>query len=162
MLDFEGYKVMFEQFGSYVWCIFVEGGVVQFVIIDFIQLNGLCFLFDECLLYVVEFGLSYDVVIFLVICVYEMMVEGLVNGCDFVMVDVGLLDGICCDVQGNIWFLVVDGVYVFVFDGMLLGKIFVLQVVLNLCFGGLCGNWLFIIVMIGFYMIVVNVLVVQF
>lgn len=56
----------------------------------------------------------------------------------------GFFDGFRLDTQGRIWTSARDGVRCYHPDGALLGKIFILEVVSNVCFGGPKRDRLFI------------------
>ena len=56
----------------------------------------------------------------------------------------GLVDGMKCDEQGNIWVTGPDGVWVFASDGELLGIVKIPESVGNISFGGPNWNWLFV------------------
>lgn len=152
--DYEGYQVESEIGVCNVYCIDGDSGDISFVSGDLECFNGLVFFIDESRFYIVDIGFMYCVGGLYYICVFD-VVEGVMfkGGEVFVIIDLGLVDGFWLDVYGNIWILVGDGVYCYVLDGILLGKILILEVVFNVVFGGLCGNCFFIIVIILLYVV---------
>lgn len=80
------------------------------------------------------------------------MVDGvkLTNKCQLIDAGRGCIEGIKCDVDGNIWagagWVVregYDGVHCYAPDATLLGKILLPETCANLCFGGMRRNRLF-------------------
>jgi len=83
--------------------------------------------------------------------VFDVVDDGrLVNKRPFYDMDPALADGICCDMDGNIWASAgwagegQDGVHIITPEGKLIGKIHLPEIVSNLCFGGIKRNRLFI------------------
>lgn len=56
----------------------------------------------------------------------------------------GASDGFRIDVNGNLWTSAADGVHCIAPDGTLMGKIFVPELVSNLCFGGRARHEMYI------------------
>lgn len=129
-----------------------RNGALTSVVDDFDMPNGLCFSPDERLLYVADSGKPHH------IRVFDVREDGtLGNGRVFCTLDVGIPDGIKCDVDGRVWSSAGDGVHVFSVGGSLLGKIITPdapgrfdpnkigpEVPANLCFGGADWQTLFV------------------
>lgn len=121
--------------------------------------NGLCFSPDESTFYLIESGsvprnlYAYDVV------------DGgrrIANKRLLVDAGPGAMDGMRCDVDGNIWMgwgmgdASLDGVNVFNPDGRLIGRINLPERCANLCFGGTYRNRLFMAASKSVYSVYVN------
>jgi len=112
--------------------------------------NGLCFSPDFRKLYISDTGVSHKSGHPRQILVYDVVDHArLSNGQVFCDMGSALADGICCDMDGNVWSSAgwagegEDGVHVFAPDGALIGKIHLPESVANLCFGGVKRNRLF-------------------
>jgi len=68
----------------------------------------------------------------------------------------GHSDGFRCDSDGNIWTSAADGVHCISPSGVLMGKIFVPELVSNVCFGGRAKHRLFITATTSIYSIILN------
>ncbi len=154
--NFEGYRADPEQEARHVFRIDPVTGVVEPVVSDFVQPNGLCFSPDETRLYIAESGSSHDESVPSVIRQFDVAGNRLTDAGVFASIDQGLPDGMRTDVAGNLWSSAADGVHCFAPDGRLLGKILVPEVVSNLCFGGPDGHRLFITAKTSVYRIFVD------
>jgi gluconolactonase len=155
--DYEGYKADPEQQTRNVYRLDPETGVLDIVIDDFGQPNGLAFSPDETKLYVADSSSSHDITRPRHIRVFDVE-DGkrLTNGREFCALDKGLPDGFRLDTAGNLWTSAADGVHCFSPEGQLLGKILVPQTVANLTFGGPRKNRLFITATKSLYAIYVT------
>ena len=107
--------------------------------------NGLCFSPDESLLYINDTPGAY-------INVYDVAADGTIsNGRRFAegigdgdLEKGGLVDGMKCDEQGNIWVTGPDGVWVFSAEGEHLGVVGIPESVGNLTWGGPDWHTLFV------------------
>jgi len=112
---------------------------------DFIQPNGIAFSPDERVLYIVDTGRSHrpggpaDIRGFDVGDAGRLKGRGVFAECT-----AGFFDGLRVDTDGRIWTSAGDGVHCYEADGTLIGKIRVLEVVANVCFGGQKRNYLYI------------------
>jgi gluconolactonase len=145
-LDFQG-----------VYRIRPGGGDTQLLGDDFLQPNGLCFSPDESLLYVNDTDRAH-------IRLFEHGGDGtLSNGRVFAEgigtgdMATGLVDGMKCDEQGNVWVTGPGGVWVFAADGEHLGVVEVPDNTGNLHWGGPDWNWLFVPASTGLYRVKTNV-----
>lgn len=108
--------------------------------------NGLCFSPDERTLYVVDSCSRPNT-----IHAFDVSPDGLACSNGRILIDAGadgLLDGLRCDVDGNLWCgwggsEELDGVMVFTKDGEPIGHIRLPERCANLCFGGRHRNRLF-------------------
>lgn len=118
--------------------------------------NGLAFSPDERRLYVADTGrmFSSDKQS---IHVYDCATDGsLSGGRPFHAIAPGCADGIRVDQDGNIWSSAADGVHCIAPDGHLMGKIFVPELVSNLCFGGRAKHELYITATTSLYRVSLN------
>ncbi len=123
------------------------GGDLELVVgrNEFEMPNGLCFSPDESLLYINDTPAAH-------IRVYDVNPDGtLSNGRMFAegigtgdLEAGGLVDGMKCDEQGNIWVTGPDGVWVFGSDGEHLGVVEIPESVGNLAWGGPDWHTLFV------------------
>lgn len=112
---------------------------------DFDGPNGLAFSPNEDILYVTETGDPSKPDPKQYIRAFKVLPDGSLRGGGiFHKVSPGAADGICADMDGNIWSSAADGVHCIGPDGQLLGKIRVPARVANLTFGGELKNRLFI------------------
>ncbi|CAH0343391.1 SMP-30/gluconolactonase/LRE family protein [Rhizobium sp. CECT 9324] len=155
--DYEGYKADPEQKTRNVYRLEPDTGLIEIMVDDFLQPNGLAFSPDESLLYVADSGASHVEGAPRHIRVFD-VVDGrkLANGRIFAEIDNGIPDGIRLDMAGNLWSSAADGVHCFASDSTLLGKILVPQTVANLTFGGPRRNRLFITATKSLYSIYVT------
>ena len=136
-----------------------RSGAATVVVDDMIGPNGLCFSPDETRLYVVDSRSVPN----RTIRVFDVVDESrLTNGRALVDAGSGTADGICCDVDGNIWAgwgmgdSKLDGVMVFDPDGFPIGRIALPERCANLCFGGRHRNRLFMACGHGLYSLYLN------
>jgi gluconolactonase len=143
--DYEGNKGACEQRGNFVYRIDPVSGDLRVVADDFVQPNGICFSPDESILYIVDTGISHikngpkHIRKFTVKNGIELVDQGI-----FADSTAGLFDGLRTDTEGRIWTSAGDGIHCYDPDGTLIGKIFIPEVVANLCFGGPKRNYLYI------------------
>ncbi len=156
--DYEGIKAKSEIGGSYVYRIDANG-TLSAVVRDMVRPNGLAFSSDESVLYVSDTGISHigddcppD------IRAYVISSDGrkATQPTTFARCTDGVFDGFRVDCNGNVWTSAGDGVHCFSFDGTLIGKIRIPEVVANLEFGGLKRNRLFICATTSLYSIFLN------
>jgi gluconolactonase len=128
-------------------------GVVEPVIIDMEDPNGLAFSPDESILYVSDTSNARQLpgVGNHHIKAYDVQENRCKNGRVFTVIEPGLSDGFRVDVAGNVWTSAEDGVQVFDPDGKKLGLVPVPEVVANVCFGGDDGTDLFIVATTSLY-----------
>ena len=124
---------------------------------DFVEEpNGLAFSPDESLLYVTDTSAAlrkdgsghHHIVVFDVLGGQDLARPRI-----FAVIEPGLADGLRVDVNGFIYTSSGDSVQVFHPDGTRIGRLPVLEVVGNLCFGGPDGNELFICASTSLYRI---------
>jgi len=153
-----------EQSKHNVFRVDPNTGDVKVVIDDFVQPNGILLSPDEKKLYIIDTGISegpgnpahirsFDV---------DIGSGTLRNGKVFVKFDNVLMDGMRCDVHGNVWCAggwfdpKEDGVRCYAPDGTLLGKIHLPETAGNLVFGGVQRNRLYIMASTSVYACYVN------
>jgi gluconolactonase len=121
-------------------------GVVEPVIIDMEDPNGLAFSPDESILYVSDTSHARqpEGVGNHHIKAYDVKNNRCKSGRVFAVIEPGLSDGLRVDVEGNVWTSAGDGVQVFDPEGKKLGLVPVPEIVGNLCFGGDDGTDLYI------------------
>jgi gluconolactonase len=153
MTDYEGYRAP-QELPCQVYRV-DPSGQVKAVISDMACPNGLAFSPDESRLYVADTGRMHsdDPQS---IRVYNMVDGWPVNGRVFHTINPGCADGIRVDADGNLWSSAADGVHCIAPDGRLLGKIFVPELVSNLCFGGRAKHQLFITATTSVYSVILN------
>jgi gluconolactonase len=133
-----------------------HNGDLQAVVTDMNCPNGLAFSPDERLLYVADTGRMYSDDAQM-IRVYDCAADGsLSQGRHFHTIDTGCADGIRMDSDGNIWSSAADGVHCISPQGALMGKIFLPELVSNLCFGGRAKHELYMTATTSLYRITLN------
>ncbi|GLU33458.1 SMP-30/gluconolactonase/LRE family protein [Trinickia caryophylli] len=140
----------------------IDGGTGEATIVagDVAGPNGLCFSPDERLLYLIESRGKPTRKIF----VYDVSADGktIANGRVFLDAGEGTIDGMRCDIHGNLWCGwgmgsdELDGVMVVSPQGKLIGRIALPERCANLCFGGLKRNRLFMAACQSVYALYVN------
>jgi gluconolactonase len=153
LLDYEGHKAKFELKEA-VYRIDPKSLRVEKVTDEPFKPNGLCFSPDFKKLYVADTGASHYPEAKRNIQVFDVIDEKkLSKGREFVSMELngkaGLADGICADVDGNVWAAAgwvgegYDGVHIFHPDGTRIGQILLPEICGNVCFGGSRRNRLF-------------------
>jgi gluconolactonase len=112
----------------------------QVVTRDIYRPNGLCFSPDERTLYVSDSSERHHLVYALTMRDDDTAGELRV----FAVLPQGVPDGMRVDTDGRLYVAGLDGVYVYLPDGTLLGKLLVPEMVTNICFGGAGRRTLFI------------------
>jgi gluconolactonase len=152
MTNYEGFKAPQEN-PCVVYRVDPDTGTVMPVVTDMNCPNGLAFSPDESLLYVADTGrmFSDDA---RHIRVYPVAADGsLAAGRHFHTIDPGCADGIRIDSDGNLWSSAADGVHCIAPDGHLMGKIYIPELVSNLCFGGRAKHELYVTATTSLYRI---------
>lgn len=151
--DYEGFRAE-QELGCSVYRI-APDGQIDAMITDMNCPNGLAFGPGENRLYVADTGrmFSGDAQH---IRVYDMLNGKPTNGRLFHTISAGCADGVRLDSDGNLWSSAADGVHCIAPDGHLMGKIFVPELVSNLCFGGRAKHRLFITATTSLYSIILN------
>lgn len=141
-------------------------GVLQQVLTDLAGPNGLAFLPDESVLYIVESRAKPRLV-----WAYDVAADGTLSN-KRLHIDAqgpGALDGIACDALGNLWCgwgsdgspgadaAALDGVRVFDTTGRAIGHVHLPERCANVCFGGTKNNRLFMASAHSLYALYVNV-----
>ncbi|NRO98546.1 SMP-30/gluconolactonase/LRE family protein [Paraburkholderia sp. NMBU_R16] len=156
---YEGYPAE-PQLPQHVYRVDAETGEASVVAADVAGPNGLCFSPDERSFYLIESrGVPNRR-----IWVYDVADDGrtIENGRVFFDAGVGTIDGMRCDVHGNLWCgwgmgsEELDGVMVISPRGKLIGRIALPERCANLCFGGLQRNRLFMAACQSVYALYVN------
>lgn len=124
---------------------------------DFACPNGIAFSPDEQRLYVSDTGRMNDADAETHIRSFKVMSDGSLLSEDvFHKVDEGVSDGFRLDSDGNVWTSAGDGVHCIDPRGRLLGKIYVPEVVSNVCFGWRAKHRLFITATTSVYSLALN------
>jgi gluconolactonase len=143
--DYEGFESEPEVDGEHVYRIDPDSGEIRRVADDFVCPNGLAFSLDETRLYIADSGGTRYASGEHHIRVFDVSPDGqLSGGVVFAECSNGFFDGFRLDNKGRLWSSAADGVHCYDPDGTLIGKVFVPEVVSNVCFGGLKRNRLFI------------------
>ncbi|MFN3973145.1 MAG: SMP-30/gluconolactonase/LRE family protein [Gemmobacter sp.] len=153
MTDYEGFRAE-PELPCNVYRVDPDGSI-EAMVTDMRCPNGLAFSPDESLLYVADTGhmFSDDAQH---IRVFDMAMGRPLNGRHFHTIDTGCADGFRVDTDGNIWSSAADGVHCIAPDGRLMGKIFVPELVSNVCFGGRAKHRLFITATTSVYAVTLN------
>lgn len=143
--DYEGHAAPSDIGASHLYRIDPSCGAIEAIGTDFVQPNGLAFLPDERLLYVVDSGFSHGASGPRHIRAFEVH-HGRQLGTSRVLAscDNGIYDGVRVDVLGNLWVGAGDGVRCLSPEGELLGRIRLPETASNIAFGGAKRNRLFI------------------
>lgn len=161
MTNYEGFAGE-QELPCHVYRADPATGAIDVMVDDMQCPNGLAFSPDESLLYVADTGrmFSDDEQH---IRVYKCASDGaLSDGRHFHTIDPGAADGIRLDQDGNIWSSAADGVHCIAPSGELMGKIFLPELVSNLCFGGRAKHELYITATTSLYRVTLNRQGVQF
>jgi gluconolactonase len=142
--DYEGERAE-PELPCCLYRIDVSGDITR-VADDFDKPNGLAFSPDESFLYVADTGATHRVDGPRHIRRLSVSSDGKSLGQSDVFAEcsAGLFDGFRCDTDGRIWSSAEDGVHCYNPEGMLIGKIFIPEIVGNVTFGGAKRNRLFI------------------
>ena len=153
--DYEGFESAPEVDGEHVYQIAPDSGEISRVADDFVCPNGLAFSLDETRLYIADSGGTRYPSGEHHIRVFDVSPDGrLSGGSMFAECTNGFFDGFRLDNKGRLWSSAADGVHCHDPDGTLIGKVFVPEVVSNVCFGGLKRNQLFITATTSVYSVV--------
>ena len=141
-------------------------GVVSKVTDEVYKPNGLCFSPDYKKLYIADSGVSHYSKAAGEIKVWDVDGAVLKNGRRYTLTakgkQKGIVDGIRCDVDGNVWAGAgwagegYDGVHIFAPDGDRIGQIVLPEICSNICFGGKHRNQLFMTASQSLYSVVVG------
>lgn len=153
LMNYEGHKGELE-IKEAVYRIDPQNGKLSKVTDEIYKPNGLCFSPDLKKLYVAETGSTHYSDAPKNIMVWDVVDQKkLANGREFTSMELngkaGLADGICADVDGNIWSSAgwvgdgYDGVHIFAPNGDRIGQIRLPEICGNVCFGGPKRNRLF-------------------
>lgn len=119
--------------------------------------NGLAFSPGEDYLYVSETGLRHDPHAKTGLYRFKVFVNQKISkSFEYLEIDAGVPDGFRLDTDGNIWTSAGDGVHCISPDFKLLGKIYIPEVVSNVCFGGRAKQTLYITATNSIYSIALN------
>lgn len=156
MTHYEGHKSE-QELPCNVYRIDPQTGALDAVVTDMACPNGLAFSVDENTLYVADTAEMFDPAGKRHIRAYDVKADGTTgNGRHFHTVDPGAADGFRLDTDGNIWTSAADGVHCIDPKGDLVGKIFVPELVSNVCFGGRGNHRLFMTATTSVYAINLN------
>jgi len=143
--DYEGFEGGGEVGGQHVYRIDGGTGAITRVTDDFTCPNGVAFSLDETKLYIADSGATRYPGAPKHIRVFDVTEDNRLRGGGvFAECENGVFDGFRFDNKGRIWTSAADGVHCYEADGTLIGKIFVPEIVSNLCFGGPKRNRLFL------------------
>jgi gluconolactonase len=156
---YEGYQAE-PELPQHVYRVDAATGEASVVAADVAGPNGLCFSPDERLFYLIESRGTPNRKIW----VYDVADDGrtIENGRVFLDAGEGTIDGMRCDIHGNLWCgwgmgsEELDGVMVISPRGKLIGRIALPERCANLCFGGLRRNRLFMASCQSVYALYVN------
>lgn len=156
--DYEGDASTSEIGASNVYRIDPHSGELEAVVTDMVRPNGLALSADETILYVADTGATHVAGHPAELRSYRLSADRrrAEHGRQFATCDVGLFDGLRCDVHGNVWSSAGDGVRCFAPDGTLIGRIRLPEMAANLCFGGPKRNRMFITAHQSLYAIYLN------
>jgi gluconolactonase len=155
MTNYEGYQSE-QELPCNLYRVDPSTGAMDAMVTDGNCPNGLAFSPDESTLYMADTGkmFSDDPQHIRAFSVGD---DGALSGGDvFHVVDTGASDGFRLDTDGNIWTSAADGVHCISPQGELLGKVFVPEIVSNVCFGGRGKSTLYITATTSLYSVVLN------
>ena len=143
--NYEGFQAESEIGGDHVYRLDPKTGDCRIVADDFVRPNGLAFSPDEKTLYIADSGGTRFQSGEKHLRAFQVSEDGgLSGGGIFAECSAGVFDGFRLDDQGRVWSSAADGVHCLDPDGSLIGKVYVPEVVSNVCFGGAKRNRLFI------------------
>ena len=159
MMDYEGDRAESEIGACHVYRIDPMSAAVAIVADDFVQPNGLAFSPDESALYIADTGGTHDPGGPAHIRKFDVGSDGknLSGGAVFATCTAGFFDGFRFDRDGRIWSSAADGVHCLSPAGDLIGKVFVPEIIGNVCFGGPKKNRLFMAGTSSLYSLYLNV-----
>jgi gluconolactonase len=156
--DYEGDSASGEIDGCHVYRIDPVSLQVSCVASDYVKPNGLAFSADEEYLYIADTGASHQKDGPAHIRKHKVHDDGtLSEGGVVAECAAGLFDGFRLDTNDRIWTSAADGVHCLNSQGKLLGKIYIPELVANVCFGGPKLNRLFICGTTSLYSVYLNV-----
>lgn len=156
MTNYEGYAAE-QELSCHVYRVHPSSGKIDLMLSDFEGPNGLAFNADESRLFVADTGKMFDENAERHIRAFDVAGDGSLSGGDvFHTISPGCSDGFRVDTDGNIWSSAADGVHCISPQGELMGKIFVPELVSNVCFGGRAKHQLFITATTSIYAITLN------
>jgi gluconolactonase len=155
MSNYEGF-VAAQENPCVVYRLSPDTGALDVMVTDLNCPNGLAFSPDERRLYVADTGRMHSTDA-QAIHAYDCAPDGsLSNGRLFHTISPGCADGIRVDSDGNLWSSAADGVHCISPHGLLMGKIFVPELVSNICFGGRAKHELYITATTSLYRLTLN------
>lgn len=159
MMDYEGERAESEIGACHVYRWDPKSETVTPVAMDYCKPNGLAFSTDESALYISDTGCTHQVDGPAHIRRHPLSVDGkhLLTGEVFAQCTKGVFDGFRFDQQSRIWTSAADGVHCLNREGALIGKIYIPEIVSNVCFGGAKLNRLFIAGTSSLYSVYLNV-----
>ena len=156
MTNYEGYKAE-QELPTTVYRVDSATGAMNAMLTDFAGPNGLAFSPDETKLYISDTGAMFDENAERHIRVFDVSADGALSGGEvFHTINPGASDGFRADSDGNIWSSAADGVHCINPSGVLIGKIFVPELVSNVCFGGRAKHRLFMTATTSIYSVILN------
>ncbi len=155
MTNYEGFKSK-QELPCQVYRVDGENFEITAVVTDMVCPNGLAFSPDESALYIADTGAMFDEKAERYIRKYAIDGNAVTQGEHFHTIEPGAADGIRVDTDGNVWSSAADGVHCISPHGKLMGKIFVPELVSNICFGGRAKHQLFITATTSIYRISLN------
>lgn len=155
---YEGTLAPSEIGASRVYRLQPDTGSLTAVVSDLIRPNGLAFSPDETTLYVADTGETHVPETPRAIYAYRVAADGssVTSSGVFAVCENGFFDGFRIDWHGNLWASSADSVRAYAPDGTLIGRIWVPELVSNLCFGGARRNRLYITAQTSLYAIYLN------
>ena len=159
LMDYEGKRAVSEIGACNVYRVEPETGELVVVAADYDKPNGIAFSPDESELFIADTGASHTVGGPAHIRRHKINPDGKSLKTSELFADCtsGLFDGFRFDCDGRIWTSAEDGVHCLNPDGRLIGKIYIPEIVSNVCFGGIKRNRLFITATSSLYSVFLNV-----
>jgi gluconolactonase len=157
LMDYEGDRAESEIGACHVYRV-DSSGEIQIVADDYDKPNGLAFSPDESFLYIADTGITHTPDGPRHIRRHRVAADGSLSGGEvFATCTEGLFDGFRLDRQGRLWTSAGDGVHCLDTNGTLIGKVYIPELVANVCFGGPKLNRLFIAGTTSLYAVYLNV-----